>query len=180
MNIAASQSILGKYKLHKVLAVAEQVRSVSGDAVEMGVYQGGVLRDLAKLFPDRTVWGYDSFEGLPSEDWAEDEVHSAGDFADTSMEAVAALCSNHPNVRLVKGHIPDSLIDARFAFAHVDLDFYRSTMAALTWLLPRMNAGGSIVLDDFGWPRCPGVERAVSELGLSYRKISEYQACLTT
>lgn len=171
-------SILGNFKLRKVLDVALEATSVPGDAVEFGVYQGGVLRELATLFPERTVWGYDSFEGLPAQDWAEDEVHSAGDFADTSLEAVAALCGDHPNVRLVKGHIPDSLIDARFAFAHVDLDFYRSTLSALTWLLPRMNTGGGIVLDDFEWPRCPGVERAVKELGLNYRKLSPYQACI--
>lgn len=172
-------SILGKHKLRNVLEMARRASKAAGDAAELGVYRGGVLCELAAIFrPPRTIWGYDSFDGLPSADWREGEIHAAGDFADTSFEIVARQCAAHSNIRLVKGHIPESLVDARFAFVHLDLDFYASTRNALAWLLPRMNDGGAIVLDDFDWPRCPGVRRAVDELGLCYRKLSDYQACI--
>ena len=39
-----------------------------GLVIECGVFKGRSINHLAKLLPDRTLYGFDSFEGL-SEDW---------------------------------------------------------------------------------------------------------------
>ena len=65
-----------------------------------------------------------------------------------------------------KGWVPETfagLEDKSFCFAHIDLDLYQGVLDSLTFLYPRMSAGGIIVLDDFGFASCPGARRAVDE-----------------
>lgn len=155
------------------------VEYVPGAIVECGVYCGSTLRMLAKATPHRRMYGFDTFKGLPAAMWSTGEVHEPGDFADTSFDAVAAALADCPNVQLVQGEFPTSargLEEDRFAFVHLDFDFYESTRAALGWLLPRMSPGGVIVFDDYEWYRCPGVKRAIDELGLSVERTVSYQA----
>lgn len=157
----------------------KKVNNVPGAAAECGVYCGSTLRMLAKAAPDRPMYGFDTFKGLPAAMWSICEVHSVGDFADTSFEAVKAYVAQCPNVRLVQGEFPAStrgLEGERFAFVHLDFDFYESTRAALEWLIPRMSPGGVILFDDYEWHRCPGVKRAIDELGLAVKRTVPYQA----
>jgi O-methyltransferase len=172
-------SIIGLPKQAALSRAARSVTGVLGAVAECGVYKGGNLRLLADILRDREVFGFDTFAGLPAEMWREGEPHSTGDFADVSFEAVSLALSDVPNVHLVRGIFPASaatLADRRFAFVHLDLDFYESTRLALEWLLPRMNAGGVIVFDDYGWKHCPGVKRLIEELALPIEETVQFQA----
>lgn len=156
----------------------KKVDHVPGVAAECGVYCGSTLRMLAKAAPSRKFFGFDTFKGLPAAMWSEGEPHAVGDFADTSFEAVQQYMTICPNVQLVQGEFPasaDSAMD-NFAFVHLDFDFYESTRAALEWLLPRMSPGGVILFDDYEWHRCPGVKRAIDEMGLVVERTVSYQA----
>ncbi len=51
----------------------------------------------------------------------------------------------------------------RVAWAHIDVDIYAAVRDCLEYLYPRMAPGGMIVLDDYGFPSCPGARRAVDE-----------------
>lgn len=171
--------ILGHDKAEVIVSELEGVLGVHGAVAECGVYCGSTLRQMAKPARDKVVYGFDTFEGLPAEMWGEGEPHSVGDFSDTSIEVVAADLAGVPNVTLIKGVFPQSaasLSNVKFAFVHLDFDFYESTRAALGWLLPRMSAGGKIVFDDYEWPNCPGVKRAIDEFALSVRKTVPFQA----
>lgn len=159
----------------------EHVTAVPGAIAECGVYCGSTLRMMAKAAPRRRCYGFDTFEGLPAAMWSKEEVHAPGDFADTSFEAVTVALADCPNVQLVRGEFPAStgrvpLDGETFGFVHLDFDFYESTRAALDWLIPRMSPGGVIVFDDYEWHRCPGVKRAIDELGLKVEKTVPYQA----
>ena len=161
--------LINDEKAGAIADVLRQIEHVPGALAECGVYKGGILRLLAERYPARTVYGFDTFAGLPAEMHQPGEPHKVGDFADTSIEVVRASVSDLLNVRIVPGLFPDSAQSIqfeRFAFVHLDMDFYASTRAALAWLLTRMAPGGVIVLDDYEWPYCPGVSRAVAELGL--------------
>lgn len=159
-------SLIDGPKLNRLLA--ELSEAPKGDALELGVYQGGALAAMAARAPERRVFGFDTFAGLPGEAWSDGEQHKAGEFADTSLEAVLRLVEGLPNVVLVPGIFPESAegIEVRVAVAHVDFDFYESTKAAIDWLLPRMVRGGVILFDDYEWRMCPGVKRAIEEAGL--------------
>jgi len=60
------------------------------------------------------------------------------------------------HVTLVKGLFEDTLVgDEPVALAHVDGDWYESTMTCLTRIAPRLVPGGRIVIDDyFMWSGC--------------------------
>jgi hypothetical protein len=60
------------------------------------------------------------------------------------------------NVELIKGLFEDTLVvDEPVALAHLDGDWYASTMTCLTRIAPRLSVGGRIVLDDYDtWSGC--------------------------
>lgn len=145
-----------------------------GAIVEVGVYKGGSLKLLTELFTDRKVYGFDTFEGLPFEQWNENEPHKPEEFNDTSLAEVQKFV---PDAILVQGLFPDSAPEIKhIALAHVDTDFYLSTLASLQWILPRLVKGGIVVIDDYDWPNCPGVKQALNELKLRFTVSADYQA----
>lgn len=173
--------ILGPDKERVILSELRGVLGVRGAIAECGVYCGSTLRQMALAAPDKTVYGFDTFEGLPEEMWGSDEPHKVGDFSDCSLRSVSADLADLPNIRLVKGIFPQSAagMNAKFSFVHLDFDFYESTRASLEWLLPRMSDGGKIVFDDYEWDHCPGVKRAIDEFGLAVKKTVPYQVVWT-
>lgn len=169
------KTLIAGRKLAVLLETVRRCRGVEGAGVELGVYQGGSLAAMAREAPGRDFFGFDTFEGLPAESWADDEVHQPGEFADTRFGAVKRRMP--ANVTLVRGRFPESAVETgQVAVAHVDFDFYESTRAAIEWLLPRMSAGGAIVFDDYEWRNCPGVRRAIDEAGLQVDTTHRYQA----
>lgn len=155
-------SLLGEYKIERLLEFAKRAPA-NGIFIEVGVYKGGSLLALAKAFPERQLVGFDTFEGMPAQYAGRDESHPVGDFADTSVEAVRALF-DAKQVTIIKGLFPDpagdmidDLGDYFIAFAHLDMDHWRGTLEALTFIWPRLLPGGVIVFDDYNWRRCPGI-----------------------
>jgi lipopolysaccharide biosynthesis glycosyltransferase len=60
------------------------------------------------------------------------------------------------NVELIQGLFEDTLVvDEPVALAHLDGDWYASTMTCLARIAPRLSVGGRIVLDDYDtWSGC--------------------------
>jgi O-methyltransferase len=153
----------GKYILYCL--AHDSTRRCRGEVAECGVYKGGTAKILAELVPDRPLHLFDTFCGMPDTDAGKD-LHKAGDFADTTMESVRAYLSGHPNVNCVAGLIPQSLDIVRrseFSFVHIDLDIYSSIKAACEFFYPRVERGGILLFDDYGYPSCPGARAAVDE-----------------
>jgi hypothetical protein len=121
-----------------------------GLRIEFGVHRGATLAKMAR-HGGETI-GVDSFAGMaaPTERDVKDgwNPYPRGRFATPEGVAQAAA----PKARLVKGFVPDILAElpeGAFAFAHVDMDHYGPTMAAMRWLWPRMMTGGVICADDW-------------------------------
>lgn len=148
-----------------------------GDIVEVGVYKGGSLKVLAERFPNRNCYGFDTFEGLPAEDWREGEVHQVGDFNDTSLEQVREFLSDNKNVTLIKGFFPATMVGHLHpGFVHVDTDFYEGVKSCIDTLYPKLHPGGIMAFDDYKWRNCPGVEQALKETDCPIFSDAEYQA----
>ncbi len=152
--------------------MAGQALRADGDLMEAGVFRGGtarLLREAMAAAPDlargRRLVLFDSFEGMARASGDLDR-HRAGDFADTSLEAVRAVMGDEPLVEYRKGWIPESfagLEARRWCFAHIDLDLHQSIADSLAYLWSRLSPGGVVVFDDYGLASCPGARRAVDE-----------------
>jgi len=130
---------------------------VDGFYAEFGVYKGDSLAFIANRI-DSVIYGFDSFEGLPS-DWFLD--YGKGFF---SLGGQAPRIETaQQNFRLLKGWFEDSLpvftaqIDGPAAFLHIACDLYESARAALEGLASRIVPGTVIVLAEYlnypGWER---------------------------
>lgn len=149
-----------------------------GVLAEVGVYKGGSLKLIADKNPGRVIFGFDTFEGLPEEQWSIAEIHQPKEFSDTSLEAVEKFINNK-QVRLFKGLFPQSaegLENHVFGFVHIDTDFYEAVKQSLEWFWPRMIKNGIIVFDDYNWPNCPGVKKALEEFGQPIHPAAKFQA----
>lgn len=144
-------------------AIAEMCELVRngppGCVVELGVYKGGSAFHLAAVAREqgRAVYLFDTFSGIPFK--AAIDVHHAGDFGDTSIEAVRAAI---PDAFFCPGVFPDSMVPMPpIAFVHVDADQYQSLKDAIAHFTPLMVPGASIVFDDVGC--MPGADLAAKE-----------------
>jgi hypothetical protein len=162
------RTLLDEERLTVIRRMIDRVKKLDGDFAELGVYRGGVARMLSELAPARHLWLYDTFEGMPPITVNGVDEHHAGDFADVSVNEVMSYVNNS-NAHFVKGiftGVPfqDSMPDKdKYCLVHLDADLYESTKCGLNYFWPRMVSGGIIVLDDYFWPGCPGVLKAVNE-----------------
>jgi predicted O-methyltransferase YrrM len=126
-------------------------REIPGLILEFGVAGGQTVNRLAELYPDETIYGFDSFEGLP-EAWRAD--YQKGHFAQELPQV-------KDNVQLVVGWfdqtLPKFLADhaETVSLLHVDCDLYVSTRIIFEKLGHAIRPGTLIVFDEYfnypGW-----------------------------
>jgi hypothetical protein len=141
--------------------------SVPGDFAEVGVFRGGGARVLREVKNGRLLHLFDTFSGMPKTDPRRDTMHKAGDFADASLEAVQRYLGME-GIRYYVGFFPDTTRGheqalERFAFVHLDVDIYQSTLDSLRFFYPRLSPGGMLVTHDYSAQSCPGVAAAYDE-----------------
>ena len=139
---------------------------VNGVWIEIGIYKGGTLLEMSKRSRGKkTIIGYDTFNGLPSPkavDLTGPAGHDKGDFGDIDFSEMTEFFRQH-HVAIVKGVFPFCAYQRDISFAHLDVDFYESTRASLIYLSRNLAEGGRVVVDDYKWPKTPGVAMAVDE-----------------
>lgn len=142
---------LGRHPLEHVLGYEPVNRD--GVVLEFGVYTGSSITKIARRFPERRVFGFDSFEGLP-EDWR-------GGFGKGAFGLGGRMPEVPANVTLVPGWFDATLpaFDASLgpgetvALMHVDCDIYSSTKTIFSALGHRLTDGTVIVFDElFNYP----------------------------
>lgn len=152
----------------------QQVKNVPGDLAEFGVYEGNYTFQMAAQAPNRIVWAWDTFEGMPDDRWLADLDKSDPPGKWKPREDPIRRMEKTLNIRVVKGKfsetIPKFTEDVRFALVHVDCDNYWAHVWVLEFLQPRMSPGGLIVFDDYA--NCAGAKKAIDEwsrkTGLKY------------
>jgi len=182
-DIAAPRTLVSADRCYVLYTLVKQSLAIEGDVWECGVYKGGTAAMLARIITEyggeKTLYLFDTFTGMPATD-KERDLHRQGDFADTSAESVEAFI-NAPGVAMIrKGWIPETfagLESRRIAFAHIDVDIYRSVIDSLEFIWPRLSPGGFVVFDDYGFPSCPGALQAVDEF---FAKTMSHPLCLPT
>lgn len=167
MDFLKLQTLLSLDRIANLIRFNELTKDLEGDICEFGVFRGGSLELLAQLNPGKTVWGIDSFEGLPAPT-EKDNYHHEGDFKEVEYENIKGYFGTmYRNVNILKGWSPSVFkeIDPfkKFSYVHIDVDLYQSVKDGLDYFYPRMVDGGVIILDDYGWESTEGAMKATDE-----------------
>ena len=159
-------------RCYVLYVLLRQALNSDGDVFECGVYRGGTACLFAEILRRRgsskKLFLFDTFDGMPEADPAKD-IHMRGDFADTSKEKLEKELRSIGMLKrceIRKGLIPDTfrgLESNAIAFAHVDVDLYASVWDSLAFIWPKISIGGFLVIDDYGFPTCPGAKSATDD-----------------
>jgi hypothetical protein len=157
---------------HDLIRFAMEQSEVEGLILQFGVYRGETLRVIAARTA-QTVYGFDSFEGLP-EDWT--HFQRKGRF---SLDGDLPVFEQ-TNVKLVRGWFENTLPlflaehTGAARFVHIDSDLYRSAVTVLSHLRSRIVSGTVILFDEYfnypGWEHheyC-AFQEFIRDTGLGY------------
>ena len=152
------------WRLHTLTWAARNALKLPGDFVECGVFRGFMSAVVTEVIDfatcDKTFYLYDSFEGLPEKYSTQSErAHTNPVYAEAaehgaySYEAVTKRFHGFPNVKVLRGVVPDVLrgtAPERIAYLHIDMNAANAEIGALDMLFDRVTPGGYVIFDDFG------------------------------
>lgn len=172
--------------------------------LEFGVYKGGSIGTIATCNPNKTIYGFDSFEGLP-EFWNKENPKGTftlqGEvppkiFRGSNIIHGEVYQDWNPNISLIKGLFEDVLPkfveehSENIAFIHVDSDLYSSAKTIFKFFKDRIIPGTVICFDDWcGYPDCVNRDHEIKafaefllETNFGYKTISfqTYPTCSQT
>ena len=165
---------------------AISARTINGHILEFGVGAGVSLWWIARAV-DQTVYGFDSFEGIP-ENW---QFNDSIIFAKGSFKYNPDQIPKRSNMELVKGWFEDTIPKWKadnpgaISFLHIDADLYSSCKTVLTELNHQIVPGTILLFDELlNYPRWEEGEwkafvewqqeygRKVHELGTNWTQAS--------
>ncbi len=170
-----------------LLYAAERAKKVSGCVCEFGVFSGYTLRLLADVLPEKPVYGFDSFEGLPV-DWR--PGFGKGAF----KTPIPKFKQDNISLRIgwfdktVPAFVQELLeAERKISFLHIDCDLYVSTKCVFEGLLDLCSPGAVIVFDEYfnypGWEEhehralMEAVERGATVSYLGFNSQGEQVLC---
>ena len=124
-----------------------------GAVAELGVYRGDFAKEINKVFPDRALYLFDTFEGFTAEDCDMEmekgymDKNRTGYFSNTTEQVVMDKMKYPSMCRICKGMFPDSA----------------PTLAGLEFFYPRLVKGGILLIHDYFSKAFYGVKDAVKE-----------------
>lgn len=162
--------------------------NIPGDFIECGVWRGGsamiMMFTLMKYHAEpRKLWLYDTYAGMPlptaedvsldqsvnaNETWQKIEETGGSKWDEASLEDVRNVLSKtgYPmnNIVFIQGKVEETIpqqISQSISLLRLDTDWYASTKHELEYLYPKLNQGGVLLIDDYGY--WEGSRKAVDE-----------------
>ncbi|MBT3504632.1 MAG: methyltransferase [Piscirickettsiaceae bacterium] len=161
-----------KYLLSQLVKLTDHL---DGDVAECGVFEGASSYLMFERIEhkQKKMHLFDSFEGLSAPNDTDGGYWAEGDLS-ASERTVRENLPDSGKILYYKGWIPEKfyLVDnVKFSFVHLDVDLYQPTYDSLAFFYARMEAGGIIVCDDYGFDSCPGAKKALDEFFLDKEEI---------
>lgn len=167
------------WRLNTLVWAARCACELPGDFVECGVFKGDMSWVVTKVVNwikiDKTFYLYDTFEGFSLKYTSQEDFPLNPNFMDFAnkvyripglYEQVCERFNEYPNVKIIKGILPDSLLEEspeQIAFLHIDLNSVKPEIGVLEILFDHVVSGGIIVFDDYGWIEYMRQKRAEDE-----------------
>lgn len=173
---STEETLIFTYNMSKQLIE----KGIKGDFIECGVAAGSQIGAMQQALVDtkeqRTIYGFDSFEGIPYASSEDTEQPGIGKIDKTKLGALETTgISSHSledvlanfklwnlptnNLKLIKGWFQNTIeptskeIDT-IAMLRLDGDLYESTIIPLEHLLSKVVKGGVIIFDDWNLEGC--------------------------
>ena len=181
--------------------------NIPGDVVEFGCYKADTSVLYQKLLESmgygvsiqsenqaaqasqKTLWLYDSFEGLPAktreDNSAAGDAFQAGELLVTKREVIEKFKKMGLKLPKIKKAFFDDLdiiydIPEKISYAFLDGDLYQSIKTSLRLVTDKMSQGGVIIVHDYNNPELPGSARAVDEWLKSHQsKVTSFRVAET-
>jgi O-methyltransferase len=168
----------------EVLKLTERIcydvikNNILGDFAECGVAYGVHGLIMNECSKGQKVYLFDSFEGIPThsdEDIEWTAAHGIGEANERKSgvceinkvkETMLKEADNLDNFVFVKGWFADTLPELKdeiFSVLRLDCDLYSSYMTCFKYMLPRLQNGGWLIIDD--WV-LSGVKKAITDSGI--------------
>ncbi len=159
----------GRLKKLRELVFQLDKENIIGDVVECGVYNGGSSAILAeassKSLLGRTLFLFDSFSGLPKPEKVDGKkaLKYVGNYKGTKEKVFKLLkkvAKTNQNIQLIEGDFEKTIprfatSENKISLLHIDADWYSSVKICLDNLYDKVEKGGFIVIDDYGyWEGC--------------------------
>lgn len=138
---------------------------VNGEVIEIGVFVAETFHRLAPLANSygKKAYAVDSFAGMAEplpQDLVSGNQYPKGRLSNGGVEKFKKIMKNYgvndDIYECVEGYVPNvfkkfdvSNPETEFSFALIDLDHYLPTKHALSWVWPKLNKNGILVLDDY-------------------------------
>lgn len=173
-EVIRAHTLVDRYRCYELWSLVGQALKTPGDFLEVGVWRGGTggliaARAAEDTKEQRTVYLADTFTGVVKAG-PKDRYYKGGEHSNTSVEHVEGVLDSLAvnNTVILKGVFPDEtgheLGESRLCFCHIDVDVYQGARDVTEWVLPRLNRGGIIVYDDYGFYGCEGVTEYVESI----------------
>lgn len=160
MNVAEETELIRRdfVREQTMVFLAKEInrRNIEGSVAEIGVSRGEFAWKINYLFPNRKIYLFDTFEGLPPIDknkaieigWGEKQY--AMEEKGTVPEDVLNRMPYKSMCVIKQGIFPDTFdVDENFAFVSLDIDFYATIRSGLERIYPKLSKGGYIMVHDF-------------------------------
>lgn len=161
--------------------MAVKYKDVPGVYCEMGVAAGAQIIAMAYGAPEKTIYAFDSFEGIPLPSNRDDQMpgikfltkeeqKALPNPGEQKLESSGATCVSLSdfmnnvkdsglklrNIKPVEGWFEETTIgfDKDISILRLDGDLYNSTYVCLKNLYPKVVKGGIIIIDDWALPGC--------------------------
>lgn len=125
--------------------------SVEGSICEFGVWKGETLKVLSNLFPEKTIYGFDSFAGLPETWYRSFDRNRRSEAYEFALPHVPLFDENVSlEVGWFESTIPNWMngTDDSLSLIHIDSDLYSSAKTILNSLNNKIVSGTVIVFDE--------------------------------
>lgn len=154
------RTMVSQQRLRHLYQLCSDPALPAGSLVECGVGPGGCTATMAYAGgAARSVWGFDSFEGMPplsDEDEGDGTkwvgFRCSGRGLEEAQDTMARLRLR--NATLVRGWFEQTLPQyterlGTIAVLRLDNDWYQSTRYCLEQLYDRVAPGGAVIIDDY-------------------------------
>jgi hypothetical protein len=156
---------------HLYFAVKNTAK-VPGDIAEVGVYKGASAKIICEARTDKSVYLFDTFEGVPNVMNHLDSKSITEGMHAASISECRKLLSPYPHVHIYTGHFPfpcPDIDDTFFSFVHLDVDTYKGTTDCLHFFYPKLSPSGVILCHNYS--NNDGVHRAMNRFAEEQNEI---------